>query len=189
VIADEVFLDFVLTGKPPASFVANTAALTFTLSGLSKISGLPQMKFAWLVSSGPPHMKSQALARLEVIADTYLSMNAPIQIAAPAYLELRQVFQSQLIARVQRNLKELDGQLAAQKLCSRLEIEGGWYVIVRVPATRPDEDLAVELLTTRGVYVHPGHLYDFPTSGYLVVSLITSEPDFAEGIRLVLSMF
>ncbi|MFI5127796.1 MAG: pyridoxal phosphate-dependent aminotransferase [Candidatus Acidiferrales bacterium] len=189
IIADEVFLDFSLTQKPHPSFAANREALTFTMSGLSKIAGLPQMKAAWLVTSGPEQWKSQACARLEVIADAYLSMNAPIQLALPSFLQQRKGFQGQLIARVRDNLHELDRQIAAQTSCSRLEVEGGWYVVVRVPATRPDEDLAVDLLESRDVYIHPGHFYDFPGDGYLIASLITPERDFAEGIRRLLARF
>ncbi|HEV1994565.1 MAG TPA: pyridoxal phosphate-dependent aminotransferase [Candidatus Acidoferrum sp.] len=189
IIADEVFLDFALTGKQPASFAANAGALTFTMSGLSKISGLPQMKFAWLIAGGPEPLKLQALARLEVIADTYLSMSAPVQLAAPAFLDQRHGFQKQLMARVRRNLSELDRQLALQKSCVRRGVEGGWYAVLRVPATRSDEDLAVELLTAKDVYVHPGHFYDFPADGFLIVSLITTEPDFLEGAARVLSIF
>ncbi len=188
VIADEVFLDFVFAEKQPASFVANTGVLTFTMSGLSKISGLPQMKAAWLTTSGPEQGKRPALARLEVIADTYLSVNAPVQLATPVFLEQRHGFQKQLMARVRRNLTELDRQLTGQKICGRLEVEGGWYAVLRVPATRPDEDLAIELLTTKGVHVHPGQFYDFPAEGYLIVSLITPEQEFAEGTRRLLSM-
>src|SRR5712692_9592927 len=188
VIADEVFLDFVLGEKQPASFVANTEAPTFTMSGLSKISGLPQMKVAWLITSGPEPWKRQALARLEVIADTYLSLNAPLQMATPVLLGQRHNFQEQLMARVRRNLAELDRQLARQKSYGRLRVEGGWYAVLRVPATRSDEDLAIELLTTQGVYVHPGHFYDFGEDGYLIVSLITPEQEFAEGIRRLLAM-
>ncbi len=187
IIADEVFLDFALDGNRAASFAANSGALTFTLSGLSKISGLPQMKAAWLVVSGPQPWKREALARLEVIADTYLSVNAPVQLAIPRFLEQRHAFQEQVTSRVQRNLAELDRQLSAQKFCSRLKVEGGWCAVFRVPATRSDEDLAVELLTTQGVSVHPGHFYDFPSDGYLVVSLITPEQTFAAGITKVLS--
>jgi aspartate/methionine/tyrosine aminotransferase len=188
-IVDEVFLDFSLAEEKPSSFAAKRGALTFTMSGLSKISGLPQMKAAWLITTGPEPWRTQALARLEVIADTYLSMNAPIQLAIPAFLEQRHSFQSQLLARVRKNLAELDRQLAAQKSCSRLHLEGGWYAILRVPATRSDEDLAILLLNTKNLYVHPGHFYDFPSDGYLVVSLITPEPDFAEGIGRLLSVF
>jgi alanine-synthesizing transaminase len=189
IIADEVFLDFALEEQQPFSFAQNGAALTFTMSGLSKISGLPQMKAAWLVTSGPERAKSEALARLEIIADTYLSMNAPVQWAIPALLEQRYSFQAQLSARVRKNLAELDRQLAAQKSCARLAVEGGWYAVLRVPATRSDEALAIELLTQKGVYVHPGHFYDFPSDGFLIVSLITLEGEFAEGMKLLLSMF
>jgi aspartate/methionine/tyrosine aminotransferase len=193
IIADEVFLDFAhdltMTGKQPASFATNFGALTFTLSGLSKISGLPQMKVAWLIVSGPEPWKAQALARVEIIADTYLSMNAPVQLATPVLLAQRQGFQEQLISRVRKNLTELDSQLSAQKSCARLEIEGGWYAVLRVPATRSDEDLAIELLAKKNVYVHPGHFYDFPSDGYLIVSLIAPEQEFAQATRLLLSMF
>jgi alanine-synthesizing transaminase len=188
-IADEVFFDFSLTEKKPLSFATNRGVLTFTMSGLSKICGLPQMKVTWLIITGPEPCKAQALARLEVIADTYLSMNAPIQLAIPAFLEQRHSFQTQLLARVRKNLAGLDRQLSAQKSCSRLQLEGGWYAILRVPATRSDEDLAIHLLNTKNLYVHPGHFYDFPSDGYLVVSLITPELDFAEGLARLLSVF
>lgn len=187
IIADEVFLDFALQGQPPFSFAGNSKALTFTMSGLSKISGLPQMKAAWLVTSGPQELKSQALALLEIIADTYLSMNAPVQHAIPALLEQRQRFQTQLLARVRKNLEELDRQLATQKSCARLAVEAGWYAVLRVPATRSDEELAIELLMRKNVYVHPGHFYDFPSEGFLIVSLIAREEEFAEGTKLLLS--
>jgi len=186
VIADEVFLDFSL-GAAAKSFVGNIDALTFTMSGISKISGLPQMKLAWLVVSGQDNLKREALARLEMIADTYLSLNAPIQLAAPVLLQQRAAFQRQLMARVRRNLAELDMQLAKEERFNRLHVEGGWYAVLRVPATRPDEDLAIDLLEKHDVYVHPGHFYDFPGEGYLVVSLITPEQDFAGGVRRVLS--
>ena len=188
-IADEVFLDFALGGAAPASFAGNGGALTFTLSGLSKISGLPQMKAAWLITSGPEPAKGQALARLEVIADTYLSMNAPVQLALPVFLEQRHAFQLQLLERVRKNLAELYRQVAGQEACARLNVEGGWYAVLRVPATRPDEELAIALLTEKGVYVHPGHFYDFPADGYLVASLITPEREFAEGMRRLLAGF
>jgi alanine-synthesizing transaminase len=189
IIADEVFLDFHLAATRPRSFAANTGSLTFTMSGLSKISGLPQIKAAWLIASGPEELKSEALARLEVIADTFLSMNAPVQRAMPVFLELRHGFQKQVLARVRKNLAELDKQLSAQSSCARLDMEGGWYAVVRVPATRSDEDVAIELLNAQGVYVHPGHFYDFPADGYLIVSLIAPESDFNEGIKRLLSMF
>src|SRR5437764_3802538 len=188
-IADEVFLDFFLSTEPPSSYAGNQGALTFTTSGLSKICGLPQMKAAWLATSGPQVMKKEALARLEVIADTFLSMNAPVQLALPSFLSQRRAFQEQLMARVGRNLAELDRQLASQKVCSRLEMEGGWYAVLRVPATRPDEELALALLKEKGVYVHPGHFFDFPRDGFLVVSLITKERDLFEGFARTVTSF
>jgi aspartate/methionine/tyrosine aminotransferase len=189
IIADEVFLDFALGDKRHATFAANSGALTFTMSGLSKICGLPQMKAAWLIVSGPEPSKAQALARIEVLADTYLSMNAPIQWALPALLGLRRQFQVQLMVRVRENLAELDRQLAGQKACSRLEVEGGWNAVIRVPATHSDEELSIELLATKGLYAHPGYFYEFPSYGHLVVTLISAEAAFAKGIRLLFSMW
>ncbi len=188
-IADEVFLDFPLGSRGRLTCAANSTALTLTLSGLSKICGLPQMKMAWVVTSGPEDLKQQALERLEVIADTYLSPNAPVQLAMPVFLQQRHGFQKQLMTRARRNLAELDQQLARQKACARLEVEGGWYAVLRVPVVQPDEELAIALLEGKDVYVHPGHFFDFAADGYLVVSLIAREEEFAEGIGRVLSAF
>jgi alanine-synthesizing transaminase len=188
VIADEVFLDFGLEGNRVASFSANSASLTFTLSGLSKISGLPQMKAAWLTVSGPREKKREALALLEVIADTYLSVNAPVQLAMPVFLGQRKSFQKQLLARVRQNLSELDRQLSQQKSCSRLAVEGGWYAVLRVPSIRSDEELALELLKSSGVNIHPGHFYDFSSEGFLVLSLITPTEIFARGVAGTLKL-
>lgn len=185
IIADEVFLDYVIASDEQQSFATNNGALTFTLSGLSKIAGLPQMKVAWLATSGPEALSREALARLEVIADTYLSMNAPMQWALPELLASRRSLQRQLAECSRANLEELDRQLACQKLCARLRIEGGWYAILRVPVTRSDEELAIALIECESVLVHPGHFYYFASDGYLVISLITPEVDFAEGVRRV----
>jgi aspartate/methionine/tyrosine aminotransferase len=169
-----------------ASFAGNREVLTFTLSGLSKIAALPQMKVAWVVTSGPRELAAEAMGRLEVIADTYLSMNAPMQWAVPALLEQRKDIQRQLLARVRANLAELDRQLAGQQACSRLAVEGGWYAVLRVPVTRSDEELAIQLVRVKAVVVHPGHFYDFPGDGYLVLSLITELGEFGEGIGRML---
>jgi alanine-synthesizing transaminase len=118
-----------------------------------------------------------------------LSPNAPVQLATPTFLELRSEFQKQLMTRVRRNLQELDRQLGGQRNCSRLQVEGGWYVVLRVPATRSDEELALTLLEGKDVYVHPGHFFDFPADGYLVLSVITGEDEFAEGIGRILGAF
>jgi alanine-synthesizing transaminase len=185
-IADEVFLDYSLGGAAQQSFVANDGVLTFTLSGVSKISALPQMKVAWIAASGPTAEVEAAMERLEVIADTYLSMNAPIQWAAPVLLEQRKTMQRQLLDRVSANLAELDRQLALQTMCQRLIVEGGWYAVLRVPVMQSDEELAMDLLRKESVLVHPGHFYDFPSDGHLVLSLINVEVEFAEGLARVL---
>lgn len=181
-LVDEVFLDFAHDAQPQSSFATNAAALTFTLSGLSKLSGLPQMKFAWIVVSGSQDGAQAALARLEVIADTYLSMNTPVQLAAPRFFALHRWFQNQLRERMRANVAELD-QLLEPTHLRRLEIEGGWYAVLRVPVTRSDEELAIRLLEQQSVVVHPGHFYDFAADGYLIVSLITPPPEFGAGIR------
>jgi aspartate/methionine/tyrosine aminotransferase len=199
-IADEVFLDYRVEAdvQDAPSFSANSpaGALTFTLSGLSKISGLPQMKLAWIYCSGPKELTSTAIARLEIIADTYLSPNAPVQLAAPVLLEARHSVQRQLGSRVRANLAELDRQLAGcssetvanagRQLCQRLRVEGGWYAVLRVPAVRSDEELTLALLRESEVLVHPGHFFDFAGEGFLVLSLITPEGEFREGLRRVL---
>lgn len=188
-IVDEVFIDYPHDGAARSTFALNTDVLTFTMSGLSKISGLPQMKVAWVITSGQEEPMQQALARLEVIADTYLSVSAPVQLATPALLEQRKHVQPLLLDRTRTNLMELDEQLARQKACTRLEVEGGWYAVLRVPVTQPDEDLAIDLLRKMSVLVHPGHFYDFSSDGYLVVSLITPQVEFREGIDRLLQLF
>ncbi len=187
-IADEVFLDYSHDRTPRRSFVTNQDALTFTLSGISKISALPQMKLAWIATSGPAEIVEEAGGRLEIIADTYLSMNAPIQLAAPVLLDERKRVQPILLDRLRVNLAELDAQLTSHPSCTRLEVDGGWYVILRVPVIETDEDLAIRLLRSASVSVHPGHFYDFPNEGHLVLSLITEPADFSEGVARLLQI-
>jgi alanine-synthesizing transaminase len=190
-VVDEVFLDYELPAatdhkKRHGSFAANSQVLTFVLSGLSKISALPQMKVGWIAASGPEALLWDAMASLEIIADTYLSLNAPVQHALPALLAQRRAIQPQLMARVEANLRELDEQLARQKSISRLKVEGGWYATLRVPAVQSDEQLAIRLIEERSVAVHPGHFYEFADDGYLVLSLLTPKQEFAEGVaRLI----
>jgi aspartate/methionine/tyrosine aminotransferase len=187
-VADEVFLDFAHDGSPHPSFAHRQDALTFSLSGLSKLCGLPQLKVGWMVAAGPLELAADALARLEVIADTYLSVNTPAQLALPELLARRAGFQRQLTARIADNLKELDRQLAGQPGCRRLEAEGGWSAVIRIPALRSDEELCLRLLRQEGVLVHPGHFFDFPGEGHLVASLILPCPVFAEGVRRILKV-
>jgi alanine-synthesizing transaminase len=187
-IVDEVFLDYSHDGAPHRSFVTNADALTFTLSGVSKISALPQMKLAWVATSGPDETVAEAGARLEIIADTFLSLNAPVQLAAPMLLDHRKKIQPILLDRLRVNLAELDLQLAGHPSCARLMVEGGWYVVLRVPALESDEELAIRLLREASVSVHPGHFYDFPNDGHLVLSLITEPADFREGVARTLQI-
>jgi alanine-synthesizing transaminase len=190
-IVDEVFMDYALVG-PGAGWVSFVAqgldVLTFVVSGISKIAGLPQMKAAWLVALGPG--SDEALRRLEVLADTFLSMNAPIQRALPVWLEGRRGIQAQILDRLGLNLAGLDRALAGQPkgVVSRLKVEGGWYVILRIPATYPDERTALELLE-RGVLVYPGHYFGMRQAGWLVLSLLTAQKEFSAGIQRLLEYF
>ncbi len=187
-IADEVFLDYAVESGERISFGGNSGALSFTLSGLSKISGLPQMKLAWIACSGPGDLAADAMSRLEVIADTYLSPNAPVQLAAEALLEVRHSVQRQLGQRIGNNLAELDAQLSRQQLCHRLRVEGGWYAVLRLPAVCGDEEFALALLRKANVLVHPGHFFNFHGGCFLVLSLIAPETVFGEGLRRLLAL-
>jgi alanine-synthesizing transaminase len=178
-IVDEVFLDFGL-GTKPKSFAAGLDGVpVYVVSGMSKIAGLPQMKAAWIAVTGPE--ADAALDRLEVIADTFLSMNAPVQCALPKWLKGRGAMQGQIQERVTANLAELDRQLVQLPAVGRLAVEGGWYAVVRIPALKPDEKTVLALLE-RGVWVQPGYFFGMGDSGWLVVSLLTSEREFSTGV-------
>lgn len=183
VVADEVFLDYVDGQERPSTFASDSPALTFTLSGLSKISLLPQMKLGWIVVSGPDALVKVAMQRLEVIGDTYLSPSTPGQVALAEMLTMRGSLQSQMRQRICSNLGFLDTLFPKGGSVERLKREGGWYAVLRVPATGSDEDLVIKLLEGCDVLVHPGHFFDFPRDGFLVVSLIVREPEFQEGAR------
>ncbi len=185
-VVDEVFLDFPFAGTPRATFAANQESLTFSLSGLSKIAALPQMKVAWVVTTGPEQLVHAALERVEVIADTYLSLNAPTQWAFPTLLELRCSLRPQILQRVQENRAQLQAHVSQHSSWELLDADGGWYAVLRIPAGLSDEEFAIEILRTHHVLVHPGHFYDFGRGDFLVVSLITPRDAFAEGIsRLI----
>lgn len=198
-IVDEVFLDYPLadasTTPKPTTFLAripeyDLGVLTFVVSGISKICALPQMKAAWLAATGPG--SNEALERLEVLADTFLSMNAPIQSALPAWLENRATIQTQIQTRTRTNLEILDQQLSAQppehRWVSRLTLQGGWYAILRIPATESDEETAIRLIN-QGLYIHPGSFFGLPQSGWLVASLLTPAEDFTTGISSLIRHF
>ncbi|HEV2483983.1 MAG TPA: pyridoxal phosphate-dependent aminotransferase [Terracidiphilus sp.] len=178
-IVDEVFLDYGMSGAGRSFAGGLEEVAVFVVSGLSKIAGLPQMKAAWIVATGPG--QAEALERLEVIADTFLSMNAPVQCALPAWLEGRTAIQTQIRERVTENLAELDGQLVLLPGVHRLEVEGGWYAVLRIPALAPDERTVLALLE-RGVWVHPGYFFGMTESGWLVVSLLGPVAEFRSGV-------
>jgi alanine-synthesizing transaminase len=147
---------------------------------------LPQMKVAWLITTGPEPVKKMALERLEIIADTYLSLNAPTQWAFDALMEQRRVLRPQLLERIRHNWEFLRSSVGKEGGCELLDTEGGWYGVIRVKSDRSDEELAIEILQSAHTLVHPGHFYDFRTDGYLVVSLITPASDFRQGIGCLL---
>jgi aspartate/methionine/tyrosine aminotransferase len=189
IVADEVFLDYTGGPGPAPTFAFHNAPLTFTLSGLSKISLLPQMKLAWMVVNGPQALVHTAIERLEIIADTYLSPSTPVQLALPKFLALRSELQAQLKKRISTNLAVLDGVLREAKLLTRLDREGGWYAVLRVPVTGSDEALTVALVERCSILVHPGHFFNFSRDGFLVLSLITPEQQFQEGARRLRNFF
>jgi len=185
-IVDEVFLDYALD-TAAASFASGLPEVpVFVVSGLSKIAGLPQMKSAWIVVTGPE--QNRILARLEIIADTFLSMNAAVQWAMTSWLEGRAMIQEQIRNRVASNLAALDRRLTAVPGVQRLVLEGGWYAVLRVPALQPDEQTAFALLD-RGVWLHPGYFFGTPKSGWLVLSLLAPTPEFSNGLGILIDYF
>jgi aspartate/methionine/tyrosine aminotransferase len=185
-IVDEVFLDYGFAGGVSTFAAGLDDVPVFVVSGLSKIVGLPQMKAAWIVTTGPA--ASPALDRLEVIADTFLSMNAPVQCALPAWLQGRAAIQNQIRARVASNLAELDLQLEGLPEVCRLQVEGGWYAVLRIPALQPDEQTVLALLE-QGVWVQPGYFFGMPESGWLVVSLLGPKQEFGTGAATLINYF
>lgn len=186
-IVDEVFLDYSLGKEPATSFAAGLEGVdAYVVSGLSKIAGLPQMKAAWIVATGP--RQAEAMYRLEVIADTFLSMNAPVQEALPTWLGARENIQQQIRERVTTNLAEMDRRLTELDLIRRLALEGGWYAVLRIPASQPDETTVLQLLD-RGVWVHPGYFFGMEESGWLVASLLGDVEEFSKGMAEIVNYF
>ncbi len=185
-IVDEVFLDYAWAAEAiPGTFAAGAHALTFVLSGMSKIAALPQMKLSWIAICGEESLRGAARSRLEVIADTFLSVNAPVQEALPSWLGNYSGLQQQIGLRVEANLLELDGQAKGTAL-TRLAAEGGWYAVLRVPAVETDEALTLRLFAAEGVLVHPGSAFGFRDRGWLVVSLLPETAVFAAALAGVL---
>ena len=192
IVSDEVFASYVLTGdsaRTRSVLEADGAsgALLFSMGGLSKLAGLPQMKAAWTVVAGPEPLRREALARLELIADTFLSVGTPVQHALPTLLATRASAHDAIAQRTKRNLETLRAALTqAESPATLLRVEGGWYATLRLPRTRTEETWVLDLLENDSVYVHPGAFFEFPEEAFIVLSLLTPEPTFAEGItRLI----
>ncbi|MFT7538396.1 MAG: alanine-synthesizing transaminase [Lysobacterales bacterium] len=182
IISDEVFSDYTLDSKRYSTFVGNKNVLTFVLGGLSKTLAMPQMKLSWIIVSGPDRQVEEALNRLEIIADTYLSVNTPVQNALASWLKQKDVIQVPIKQRVEKNyqwLKSLNS-----KAFGVLNVDGGWYVILKVMLG--EGDFVYDLLCKEHVYVHPGYFYDLDGDALCVVSLLTEENVLKEGIaRLI----
>jgi alanine-synthesizing transaminase len=188
-ISDEVFADYSFAPDPHRVAAVDGSGRTLTLSfgGLSKSCGLPQLKLGWTIVSGPDALRREALARLDVIADTYLSVGTPVQQAAPAILSRIPELQAPIVERVGRNLGALREACAGGSAATLLDAEGGWCAILRVPAVVSEEERACRLLEERGVLVHPGYFFDFEVEAHLVVSLLPEPGAFARGVGAVLS--
>ena len=184
IVSDEVFSDYARHDDPRRvrTLSSTSEVLTFSLSGLSKVAGLPQIKLGWMVINGPVALRREAIERLEFIADTYLSVSTPVQWAAAGLLAFRSGIQSQIETRVRRNLAVLYKAFGPESPNRVLNVEGGWYAIVQVPRVRSEEEWVLALLDNHGVLVQPGFFFDFETEAFLVVSLLTREEVFKDGI-------
>jgi aspartate/methionine/tyrosine aminotransferase len=183
IVADEVFADYALDeGAAVTECAMNLGVLSLTLGGASKTLGLPQVKLAWMVVDGPALDRDRALGALELIADMYLSVSTPVQVAAPSLLGRGEAIRRQIRARVAANLARARQLIGRYPACTPLPVEGGWSLVVRVPSTRPEEALVVELLERERILVHPGYFFDFPHEAFIVVSLLPPEDVFADAL-------
>ncbi len=187
-IVDEVFSDYILSAPPERveTLVGVSEVMTFVMSGLSKILGLPQMKLGWIIVNGPEKLRQQAQEYLELIADTYLSVSTPVQHAVPKWLEMAATLQEQIRRRVGANLFFLQTQLDDHPTCRLLRAEGGWYAILQSATFIPEEDLILTLLEKDNVLVHPGYFFDFVKEGFVIVSLLPQPEIFCEGVSRLL---
>ena len=183
-VVDEVFFGFPLEAEAASSFAGEEGVLTFVLDGLSKLLGLPQMKLGWIAASGPAPELAEALGRLEIVADTYLSAGTPIQNALPAYLEAAPAFQADLGARLKANLRALRLALEGPESPHRvLRCDGGWSALLEAPRLLPEEELAAGLLREEGLQTHPGYFFDMEREAHFMASLILPPEDLAEAAR------
>jgi aspartate/methionine/tyrosine aminotransferase len=185
-VVDEVFADYALEEPAPLTDVAaRLDVLAFTLGGASKSLGLPQVKLGWLVVGGPPAERRQALDGLEIVADTFLSVNTPVQTAASELLEGAAPVREAIHGRVRANLQQARRLVRACPAVDVLRAEGGWFVVLRVPSRSSEEQLVLDLLQHERVLVHPGYFFDFPRESFLVASLLPPEPVFSDALERV----
>jgi len=186
-IVDEVFADYPLAAPidEPAA-LRQPGCLTARLGGLSKTAGLPQVKLGWIALDGPQDLVGEALDRLELIADTYLSVSTPVQTAARRLLDGSAPIRAAILDRIRANHAILRRLAAASSAVTVLAADGGWSAVLRVPATRPEEELVLDLLQRDGVIVHPGYFFDFDREAFLVVSLLPEPDVFARGVQRIL---
>jgi alanine-synthesizing transaminase len=185
VISDEVFLDYPLEGRG-TSFVRDDV-LTFTLGGLSKYAGLPHYKLGWIRVSGPAEAKHEAIAGLELVADTFLSVSTPVQVALPELLAVAPRIRAGIGERLRGNLRAVQTIVAANRAAQLLPVEGGWSVIIRLPRFNTGEEFALAALEKTGVLIHPGYFFDFEAEGYFVISLLTDPETLRAGLSRLLS--
>jgi len=187
-IGDEVFCDYLLDARSDRARVLDQdEALTFSLGGLSKSAGMPQLKLGWMVAGGPQALVEAALARLEVICDAFLSVSTPVQHAAGALMAAGRHVRGLIVERLTLNLEAIQALVLRHPACSVHRVEGGWSAVIRVPATRPEETLVLELLEHDSVLVHPGYFFDFPREAFLVVSLLPRPAEFRDGVARLLA--
>ena len=188
-IVDEVFADYPLEARDPLTDIASRSeVLCFSLAGLSKTVGLPQLKLGWIVVGGPPAQRDAALGALELIADSYLSVGTPVQVAAPHLLRAGAPVRDAIRERTRQNLGVLRALAGEFPACEVLRAEGGWSAVLRVPSTRPEEQLVLELVERERVLAHPGYFFDFPREAYLVLSLLPPPRLFADAVARLLRL-
>lgn len=187
IIGDEVFADYRLDGGATCSVLQQARAVAFGLGGLSKSVGLPQVKVAWIAAAGPDAEVARALRGLEIVADTFLSVSTPAQLALPHLLDRGGSVRTAIQARLERNLTALRHAAAGTPAVTLLPVTGGWSAVLQVPALRSEESLVLSLLEEDGVLVHPGYFFDFQEEAYLVVSLLPDPAVFDRGAAAVLA--
>jgi hypothetical protein len=187
IVADEVFAEYPVEAAAPATeIIRDRPVLSFTLGGASKSLGLPQVKVAWMLVSGPRHLRDETLAGLELVADTFLSVSTPVQVALPELLVRADVVRRAIQDRLARNMRCAREVARRYPSCDLLPVEGGWSAVLRVPAVRGEEALVIDLLRREHILVHPGYFFDFPHEAFLVVSLLPPEDVFSEAVDRVL---